>query len=182
MKLDFYKFTQSVCCSLPFKLNILFFPPGRKTPRRAPIVAALFGDRLFAATPAQVLQQQLQWCWINSAPPSVQLWIPEDAFSPCFAYVHEEAPSKCSHAAGVINKGFSSCAVCLESFDLEKGTQQQQHHCSRIKGLYPKHLGLEAQQGGALKWTRNLSPENHEPFSQLNVYLLFSSATSGWLL
>lgn len=52
VKPDFYKFTQSVCCSLPFKLNILF--PGRKTPRRAPIVAALFGDRLFAAAATAV--------------------------------------------------------------------------------------------------------------------------------
>lgn len=60
VKPAFYKFTQSVCCSLPFKLNILFFLPGRKTPRRAPIVAALAGDRLCAVTLAPVLQQQLQ--------------------------------------------------------------------------------------------------------------------------
>lgn len=46
----------TACALLPFKSNILCFRPGRKTPRRAPIVAVLFVDRLVAVTPTEVLQ------------------------------------------------------------------------------------------------------------------------------
>lgn len=91
VKPDFYKFTQSVCCSLPFKLNILFFAPGRKTPRRAPIVAALSGDRLLAVTLAPALQQQLQPVLDKQCPSICSAVHSRGCLSPCFAYTHEEA-------------------------------------------------------------------------------------------